>query len=127
MAAQDATVAKVRDQLQRDYPDGALTWLEDLTWQGPVQVPLRQISWSNAKAWAAAKSPQKVARFAGRMRSGWHKPIVLVRTPNGQVTPVDGHTRLLAARSNQQPVTAWVGTAKTDHGPWEQAHARQKP
>jgi hypothetical protein len=125
--AGDSTAAKVRAQLAGDFPPGALTWLDTLDWRGPVLVPLRSLDFSRSASWAAAGDKAKVARFTARIRAGWRKPAVLVKTPDGRITPVDGHTRLLACRILGQPVPAWVGYAKANHGPWEKAHARQNP
>lgn len=119
--------ARVRAQLARDFPPGALTWLDDMTWRGPALVPLRSLDFTRAGRWTASADPAKVARFVARIRAGWRKPAVLIHTPDGRLTPVDGHTRLLACRQLHMPVPAWIGYAKVNHGPWEQAHARQRP
>jgi ParB-like chromosome segregation protein Spo0J len=103
-----------------------MTWISDLAWRGPVQLPLARIDYSRSRFWSAAKDPRKVASFAARMRQGWRKPVVMVQTPSGRLKPVDGHTRLLAARVNGTPVDAWVGLAKSEHGTWDSAHDQQK-
>jgi hypothetical protein len=123
------TAQEVKLQLARDYPAGALAWVDDLAWTvGPQMVPLRQIDRSASDPnWAlAAKDKLKVAAFMARIRSGIRKPVVLVRTPgNRLLRAVDGHTRILASTALGQPVTAWVGTAKTATGPWVDVHSRQ--
>jgi hypothetical protein len=124
--AKPDVAAKVKAQLARDFPPGAMGWIGQLTWRGPQQVPLTMIDYSRSRSWSAAKNPRKVSSFAARMRGGWRKPVVLIRTPDGRLTPVDGHTRLLAARLNGAAVDAWIGTAAANHGAWEQAHAKQK-
>lgn len=116
---------RVKAQLQRDYPPGALGWVDGLTWSGPVRVPLDQID-RNAGDWSAARGKRKVALFARRIAAGWRKPVVLVKTPGRRLTyAVDGHTRISACAQIGQPVTAWVGTAKTEHGDWERTHHKQ--
>lgn len=123
------TAQEVKLQLARDYPPGALSWVDDLTWApGPVMVPLRQIDHSSSDPnWAnAAKDRPKIAAFVARIRSGTRKPVVAVRRPGTKLLRlVDGHTRALACQALGQPVTAWVGTAKTASGPWDQVHSRQ--
>lgn len=123
-----STADQVKRQLARDYPPGALSWVDSLTWTGPVQVPVGQVDRSTGTAeWsAAAKDTAKLALFRHKIAGGFRKPIVLVRTPGGgKLFAVDGHSRTLACTALRIPVTAWVGTAATAHGPWEQAHSRQ--
>jgi hypothetical protein len=123
------TAQEVRLQLARDYPPGALAWVDDLAWAPqPVMVPLRQIDRSTSDPnWAlAAKDKPKIAAFVARIRSGTRKPVVAVRRPGTALLRlVDGHTRALACAALGQPVTAWVGTAKTATGPWDDVHSRQ--
>lgn len=127
---QKLTVAQeVKIQLARDYPPGSLRWVDDLAWQPqPVMVPARQLDRSDDDPnWAcAAKDKLKVAAFIARLRSGVRKPVVAVRRPGTPLLRlVDGHTRALACIALGQPVTAWVGTAKTTTGPWDDVHARR--
>ena len=127
---QKLTVAQeVKLQLARDYPAGALAWVDDIQWaSAPQMVPLRQIDMSDADTnWAAAKKDKaKVAAFVAKIRSGVRKPIVLIRTPGpGKLHAIDGHTRCLACAALGQPVTAWVGTAKTPTGDWSALHSRK--
>src|ERR1700733_14948287 len=125
------TIAQeVKLQLARDYPPGALGWVDQLSWSGPTRVPLDQIDRSPGGSdtnWAdAEKDKRKIAEFATRLRAGVKKPIVVVRTPGTRLLrAVDGHTRVLASMAIGQPVTAWVGTASTAHGDWENTHSRQ--
>jgi hypothetical protein len=122
------TAQEVKLQLARDYPPGSLGWVDDLSWQPqPVMVPARQLDRDNDPNWAlAAKDKLKVASFMSRIRSGVRKPVVAVRRPGTPLLRlVDGHTRALASIALGQPVTAWVGTAKTATGPWDETHARR--
>jgi hypothetical protein len=120
---------EVKMQLARDYPPGALGWIDDLTWSPqPVRVPASQIDMSaDDPNWAPArKNRRKVAEFVTRMRSGTAKPIVCIRRPgNRLLRAADGHTRVLASIALGRPVLAWVGTARTAHGPWDGLHQRQ--
>jgi hypothetical protein len=117
---------EVMAQLKRDYPPGALKWVSSgVSWRGPVAVPLTQIDRSTGD-WSAASDTRKISRFQARIRGGWRKPVVLVKTPgNPRLYAVDGHTRILASMALGVPVTAYVGTASTAHGDWEHAHSRQ--
>jgi hypothetical protein len=128
--SQKLTVAQeVKLQLARDYPPGSLSWVDDLAWQPqPVMVPARQLDRSaDDPNWAlAAKDRLKVASFMSRIRSGVRKPVVAVRRPGTPLLRlIDGHTRALACIALGQPVTAWVGTAKTATGPWDDVHRRE--
>jgi hypothetical protein len=128
LPAAPGTAERVKAQLQGDYPPGALAWVDDLTWAGPVRVPVAQIDRSSGDTnWAdAARNTAKVSLFKRKIAGGFRKPIVLVRTPGGgKLFAVDGHTRTLACASLGVPVTAWVGTSGSAHGDWEHAHARQ--
>jgi 2'-5' RNA ligase len=116
---------RVKAQLQRDYPPGALSWVDDLEWSGPKLVPVNQID-RNSGDWSASADKRKVAAFARRIAAGWRKPAVLVKTPGRRLTyAVDGHTRVTACAQIGQPVTAWIGVAKTDRGPWQSTHHKQ--
>ena len=128
--SQKLTVAQeVKLQLARDYPPGSLSWVDDLAWRkGPVLVPLAQIERSSSDPnWAlAAKDKVKVASFIARIRSGVHKPVVLIKHPGSRLMfAVDGHTRILASIALGQPVAAWVGASKTATGDWEKVHRRK--
>lgn len=115
----------VKAQLGRDYPPGALGWVDGLTWTGPVRVPVSQVD-RTAGDWSAADDKRKVAVFARRISAGWKKPVVAIRRPGNRLLYlVDGHTRAAASEQAGVPVAAWVGTAKTAHGDWEVAHRKQ--
>lgn len=119
----------VKAQLKRDYPAGALGWVDGLSWtNGPVNVPVSQIDQSRGDTdWKAASANKlKIQSMRKRILAGWRKPVVLVRTPNNRLLfAVDGHSRVLASAAIGQPVTAWVGTAKTSSGDWTLTHRRQ--
>jgi hypothetical protein len=119
---------RVKAQLARDYPPGALSWVSGLSWQGPQQVPVMQIDRSTGDTkWSdAAADKRKVELFRKRITGGFRKPVVLIRMPGRRLLfAMDGHTRILACTALGVPVTAWIGTAKTDAGPWLKAHDRQ--
>jgi hypothetical protein len=126
---QKLTIAQeVKIQLAGDYPPGAVAWVDDLAWTGPVRVALDRIDQSSGDTnWNdARKNKPKIASFATRIRAGVRKPVVLVRAPGVKLLrAIDGHTRVLACAAIGEPVTAWVGTAKTAHGAWDVMHARQ--
>src|ERR1017187_7803375 len=71
---------RVKAQLQRDYPPGALSWVDDLAWSGPTRVPLGQID-KAAGDWSGADDKPKVNSFARRISAGWKKPVVAIRRP----------------------------------------------
>ncbi len=124
-----STAQEVKLQLARDYPPGGLTWVDGIRWtKSPVLVPLRQVDRSDGDPnWAlAAKDRLKIASMVARIRSGVRKPVVLIRHPGSpKLFAVDGHSRMLASAALGMPVTAWVGTSKTDDGDWRTVHARR--
>jgi len=116
---------RVKAQLQGDYPAGALSWVDGISWAGPVRVPLGQVD-RTAGDWSAADDKRKVAAFAKRIGAGWAKPVVAIRRPGQRLLYlVDGHTRAVACAQAGQPLTAYVGSAPAAHGGWEATHARQ--
>lgn len=122
------TAEEVKLQLARDYPPGALAWVDQIAWRPqPVMVPARQVNRDGDPNWAlAAKDKAKIAEFMSRIRSGVRKPVVLIQTPGSKLMrAVDGHTRILASIALGQPVAAWVGMAKTATGPWDETHRRK--
>jgi hypothetical protein len=122
------TAQEVKLQLARDYPPGALAWVDDLAWTpGPVQVPTRQLDRDGDPNWAlAAKDRLKIASMVSSLRAGARKPVVAIRRPGTRLLRLaDGHSRTLASIALGWPVTAWVGTAKTATGPWDETHSRQ--
>lgn len=122
------TARDVYEQLAEDYPPSAMDWIVDgsVVWTGPAQVPLADIDFSNAETWRASSEPKKVKKFAKRIRKGDRKPVILVKTPgNRRLIVIDGHHRSLAYRSIGEPVTAYVGTAGTEIGPWDEFHTAQ--
>ena len=123
------TAQEVKLQLSRDYPAGALTWIDGITWgKAPQMVPVRQIDMTDGDTdWSAArKDKPKIAAFIARIRSGVRKPIVLIRHPGSpKLFACDGHTRILASVALGQPVTAWVGMSAADDGGWRTMHSRK--
>lgn len=121
------TAQEVKLQLARDYPPGSLGWVDDLTWTpSPVQVPTAQLDRSDPNWKLAAKDKLKIASMVSALRSGARKPVVAIRRPGTRLLRlVDGHSRSLASIALGRPVTAWVGTAKTPTGEWDDVHARR--
>lgn len=124
------TAQEVKLQLARDYPAGALTWVDDLTWQpSPAQVPTALLDHAGDPNWAlAAKDRLKVASMVSALRGGARKPVIVVRRPGTKLLRlVDGHSRAWASVALGRPVTAWVGIATTPTGPFDDVHSRQHP
>jgi hypothetical protein len=123
------TAQEVKLQLARDYPPGALSWVDGIQWAAqPQMVPLRQVDMTDGDTdWQAAKADRaKIAEFMSRIRSGTRKPVVLIRHPgSAKLFACDGHTRILASAALGMPVTAWVGTSNADDGGWRTVHARK--
>lgn len=125
-----AVAAAVREQLLDDFPASSLGWVTDseVTWTGPQLVPLADVDFSDAGDWAAAHQPDRVAKFAKRIRKGKQvKPAVLVKVPDGRLIVADGHHRALAAQQTGRPVLAYVGRTTRQAGPWDSLHSSQYP
>lgn len=125
-----AVAAAVRAQLGEDFPPDALDWVtgDQVTWTGPQLVPVSDVDFSDAGDWAAAHQPDRVAKFAKRLRKGKAvKPAVLIKVPDGRVIVADGHHRALAAQQTGRPVLGYVGRVSKQTGPWDSLHSSQYP
>lgn len=120
------TLAGVTKQLREDYPNRALDWLSEANWTSPQLVPLDKIEYDdNIFTRVREHEQDKVAQFAKRIKGGWRKPCILIRRPSGLLKPVDGHTRIVAYHKLRRPCLAWVGTVRTQKGPWDGFHKQQ--
>lgn len=119
--------AVIAEQMSKNFQPEGYRWVYDTTWAGPQEVPLAEVDFDDEKSWAAHHEPDAVARFVERLRTGdYVKPAVVVRAPgNDRVVVVDGHHRVLAERSLQRPVSAYVGTTSSATGPWTETHSFQ--
>lgn len=118
---------EVYRQLAVDYPPDALEWIREVDWEGPVDVPLDEIDFSNKKSWRAWKEMGKVKRFAKRIDGGWKKPIVLIDRPGKRTLMIaDGHHRALSYMKLQQPARAYVAHVPSLDGPWDWLHDSQR-
>lgn len=120
---------EVYDHLAEDYEDKDIQWVLHIAWEGPLEVPLSSIDFSNKDNWQAAQpsDQEHVDMFAEKMQEGTPKPIVLVNAPaaDSKMMIVDGHHRALAALQAGQPVPAYVGSVGRLEGPWKKLHAKQ--
>jgi len=107
-------------------PEG-YSWVKDASWDGPRLVNTDFIDFDDVDSWAASHEGDAVAHFRERMKAGEKmKPAILVKEPdNGRLKVIDGHHRVLAARSLKRNVWAYIGTVSADEGPWEEAHSFQ--
>jgi hypothetical protein len=118
--------AMVLAQLAPDFPDDALDWVRSAYWEGPEQVPLADLDLRNVGSWKATSEPDKVDKFAKRIKGGWMKPLVLVKRPSeDKLMIADGHHRALAYAKLGLPVMAYVAHVPTDQGPWDAFHDAQ--
>jgi hypothetical protein len=118
----------VYDQLAEDYKPKDIEWVLHIPWQGPMEVPLNSIDFSNKDAWQATQDPKDVKKFADKIANeGFSKPIILVNSPsnNNKMIIVDGHHRALAYMESGQPALAYVGQVGMDKGPWDKLHSKQ--
>ncbi|HEV2174253.1 MAG TPA: ParB/Srx family N-terminal domain-containing protein [Nitrospira sp.] len=124
---QETVRSRVREQLVKDYPADALSWLPTVTWSPPTLVPLSSFDLSGITKWPTWDDKKKIALFTEKIASGWHKPIIAVKIPGSRyLLPIDGHTRLSVYWKLHRPVLAWIGKAHSATGPWEHFHRKQR-
>lgn len=117
----------VYQQLLEDYPTDSLKWVRAATWDGPMDVPLDQVDFSNRDKWQASQEPDRIQFFVDKIQAGDMKPVVLVNEPNNnKLIIIDGHHRSLAYEQLQRPIRAFVATVGTVKGPWDEMHASQR-
>ncbi len=119
--------AFVVKQLSKDYPPNTLNWVKESRWTGPESVDIEDVDYSNYKNWRAHHQQRKVKKFEEKISNGKMKPVVLVKTPkNKKYIVIDGHHRALAYRNLGRPLLAWIGHTKSENGPWDTFHAKQR-
>ncbi len=117
----------VINQLSEDYPPNSLNWVKEAKWEGPERIDIKDVDYSNYKNWQAHHEPKKVKKFEKKISKGKKKPVILVKTPkNKKYIVIDGHHRALAYRNLDEPLVAWVGHTKSEDGPWDTFHAKQR-
>jgi hypothetical protein len=117
---------RVKKQMSANFPKSSMKWMKDAVWQGPIEVPIDMLDFSNEKTWAAAHEPDKVDEFSKQVKAGYLKPIVAVQTPdNNRLEIIDGHHHAMAYRKADTHALAFVGTVKEDEGPWDEMHTHQ--
>ena len=125
-AKNKAVEQKVKEQLLGDFDEKDLNWIDDAKWQGPREVPLKDIDFSNEKSWRASHEQEKVEKRKKKIKNNDIKPILLVKTPkNKKFIIIDGHHRALAYKELDKPVLAWIGHVDREDGPWDTLHNKQ--
>jgi hypothetical protein len=116
----------VYEQLAEDFPAEAIQWVRAAHWEGPVEVPIDQIDFSNVDKWKASKEPEQVQVFVEKIQSGDRKPIILVNEPNNErLIITDGHHRALAYKQLGLPAVAYVAKVGSVNGAWDEMHDDQ--
>jgi hypothetical protein len=125
----DKARAKLKKQLEQDYPERTTKWLDDSIVHSPHPIPMADINQKNRASWAASKSPAKLAHFKNLMRAGYTKPILVTKAPGeNRYNIVDGHHRYLAAKSlGADDIHAWVVHVPQKIGEWTHMHSAQSP
>ena len=115
-AGPEVSAEVVWNQLARNYRPEGIGWVRDLTWKGPLPVPLDRVDWDHLTAWAASHQDARVAHFRAGIEAGkLPRPVVMVQVPGSPLLKViDGHHRSLAYRELGEPVPAYVGLMNTD-------------
>lgn len=131
--ADKAEAQAVFDLLSEDYPKNRLDWILSGHWEGPLEVSLEDINFSNRDSWRA--SHEDITPYADRIqqsidtkgKKGNRKPVVLVK-PKGadKYVIVDGHHRTLASEHLEIPVLAYIAHVHVKEGPWDELHSAQK-
>jgi hypothetical protein len=135
----DPGAEAVYQQLSKNYPPGALSWVHDAQWEGPHYVPLDQVDFEGQDRWAASGDPKKVKKSRQKIEKREEKgeppkkPAVLVARPGKPTQMVaDGHHRALAqqeleadGQGSGKGLWAWTGHVDSDEGPWDEMHDYQ--
>lgn len=117
----------VYSQLKGDFPAKAIAWVKQVRWEGPVEVPISEISYTNVKEWGAYKHPAKVKKFVQKIKGGMRKPIILAKVPGEtKMIVLDGHHRSLAYKELGKSALAFVAHVSGREGPWLEMHNSQK-
>lgn len=97
-------------QLLPDFPAGAIQWVLETPWQGPMRIPLEAIDTKDRAHWTASKEPQKVKLHQDLIQQGMSKPVILGALPgHDKLIILDAHHRFLAYEAMQQPPMCYVG------------------
>lgn len=126
---QNAIREMVRRQLAPDFPDSAMSWIDDAEWVGPIRVPLGDINFKNQKRWAAHHEPGKVQKFKKKIMAGKEKPIVAFDYGNmgpGSIEIADGHHHGDAYQELGMNPLAFVARVPSKKGPWDEMHSYQR-
>jgi phage gp29-like protein len=124
-----AIVRAVYEELLDDYPPAALEWVLAAHWEGPEDVPLNEVDFSERKTWRA--SHEDIAPYVKRLKkaivgNARRKPAVFVKTPGNTLKQiVDGHHRTLAAEACNVPAYAYTARVYVENGPWMRLHGEQ--
>lgn len=120
-------LSRVESQLAPDYPQNSMDWMSGARWEGPVEMPISSLDFQNEHSWAAHHEPEKVDKFAKKIRQGKLKPIVAVKVPGSKkLRIVDGHHHALAYRKTGVSPVVWIGHVKSGTGPWDEMHSHQR-
>lgn len=116
-------VPQVRRLLTPDYPAGTdFGWLQQLTWKGPQRVSVRQVNHhTGVTDWSLAyRDAAKLRQETLLVRRGDTSPVLLVKTPGSpKYFALNGHSRMIVSERLGRPVSAIIGYASSNHGPWE--------
>lgn len=117
----------VHKQLQEDFPDSAIEWVRSAKWDGPTEIPLSSVDFSNSAKWHAASNQDHVDEFKKAIKDDSVKPAILVNEPNNEkLVVVDGHHRAMAAKQSGSSIKAYVGTVGAVGGKWRDMHKSQR-
>jgi len=115
-------------QLKKSFDKKDMGWIKDVEWDGPKEVNLDQVNYSTKKTWKAYKEPKMVQSKVEKIKNGKKKPVILIDAPkDDKYFIIDGHHRAMAYEKLDQPMIAFVGKVKTEKGPWDTFHNKQKP
>ena len=114
-------------QLKKSFDKKDMGWIKDVEWDGPKEVSLDLVNYSTKKTWKAYKEPKMVQSKVEKIKNGKKKPVILIDAPkDDKYFIIDGHHRAMAYEKLDQPMIAFVGKVKTEKGPWDTFHNKQK-
>lgn len=125
--AKGDVAAKVHELMSRNFPADAISWVLDIEWTGPRDVPLDHVDFDDEDSWAAHHQPAKVGAFVRQIKAGdAPNPAIMVQTDSqDELHVVDGHHRTMAYQKLNKPVPAYVGFVPNDDERWKETHSSQ--
>jgi SPP1 gp7 family putative phage head morphogenesis protein len=125
----NVSARRVYRQMRKNFPPESIQWVRRGSWEGPAEVPLNKVDFSNQRKWAAWHEKDRVKHFENLIENDktFHPPVMIKRAGHKHLRIVDGHHRSMAYKNLNKPITAWIGTIpESDQQAADETHAAQE-